>query len=648
MCVPIGETKASGCFNTVAVSLVVSVLRSVRFAGLPFRVYITSSMSTDNGEGAEAKGPLFYEAFKACPLGTALENLEGQFLFVNPALCSMLGFSEEEMRNRHCVEFSPPEDAASDSALFEQLRAGQINSYQIERRFFRRDGSLIWGRLTISLLKARPALVVAIVEDITERKKIEEALRESEERFRLAAQAGKMFAYEWDAGTDVIVRSPEAARILRIDESALVSGQQILAKVHPDDRERVTAAIAALCPAMPYLQISYRMIRGDGTTVWVERNSRAHFDKQGRILRVVGMVADITERKVAEEALRTSEERLRLAQKIAHIGTFERGIRTGVLTWTSELESMYGLPPGGFGKTISAFENMIHPDDRAGVAELVDHALKTGQPAKGEWRVIWPDSSVHWIAGRWQVLTDESGEPSRVVGVNMDITERKRAEGALAGMTRKLVEAQEEERARIARELHDDVSQRLVLLTVELDQLRGDPSTIRSRVKELQKKISDISNDIQVLSHDLHSSRLEYMGVAAGMKSWCREFAERQKLEIDFRHDVSSALPTEIGMCLFRVLQEALHNAAKHSGVKRMEVQLHEESRSIYLIVSDPGRGFDVKAVEQGKGLGLISMRERIRLVNGTFTIESKPLSGTTIRVQVPFRSEEGLQRAAG
>src|ERR1700747_1931709 len=120
---------------------------------------------------------LFYDAFIASPIGIAMEDLEGRLLFVNPALCTMLGFSEEEMRKKHCVEFSPPEDAEKDWAYFEQLRAGSIDRYQLDKRFFRRDGSLIWGRLSISLLNNRPSsLVVAMVEDISERRTTQEDL----------------------------------------------------------------------------------------------------------------------------------------------------------------------------------------------------------------------------------------------------------------------------------------------------------------------------------------------------------------------------------------------------------------------------------------------------------------------------------------
>ena len=146
-----------------------------------------------------------------------------------------------------------------------------------------------------------------------------------------------------------------------------------------------------------------------------------------------------------------------------------------------------------------------------------------------------------------------------------------------------------------------------------------------------------ISSDVQALSHELHSSKLEYLGVVSGMKSWCREFGERQQMPIDFRSDVSGSLPFEIGLSLFRVLQEALHNAVKHSGVKRVEVQVAEHSNEFHLTVRDSGCGFDFEAAKRGRGLGLTSMQERLRLVSGQLSIESKPQEGTTIHARVPL-----------
>jgi signal transduction histidine kinase len=218
---------------------------------------------------------------------------------------------------------------------------------------------------------------------------------------------------------------------------------------------------------------------------------------------------------------------------------------------------------------------------------------------------------------------------------------------ALSTMGRKLIQAQEQERARIGRELHDDINQRLAVLAIELEQLQDNPE-VGSRLKELRKQTTEISTDVQALSHELHPSKLEYLGVVGGIKSWCREFSERQRMQVEFKNDVVSVLPLDVGVCFLRVLQEALHNATKHSGAKRIEVQLAEHSNKVHLIVHDSGKGFDVEMAKQGGGLGLVSMQERVSLVNGTIDIESKQMGGTTIRVRVPIESKHGSQRAAG
>jgi signal transduction histidine kinase len=223
-----------------------------------------------------------------------------------------------------------------------------------------------------------------------------------------------------------------------------------------------------------------------------------------------------------------------------------------------------------------------------------------------------------------------------------------RMEETLSTMSRKLIESQEQERIRIGRELHDDINQRLAMLSVELEQLQRNPVDVQARVIELQKRATEISNDVQALSHELHSAKLQYLGVVGGIKSWCKEFGERQTMEIEFSSDVSIALPPEVGLCLFRVLQEALHNAVKHSGVNRIGVQLAKHSHEVHLIITDAGRGFDLNAAREGRGLGLTNMQERVRLLNGTILVKSKPMSGTTIHVRVPLASDGFSKRAAG
>jgi PAS domain S-box-containing protein len=248
-------------------------------------------------------------------------------------------------------------------------------------------------------------------------------------------------------------------------------------------------------------------------------------------------------------------------------------------------------------------------------------------------------------------LIEIDGEPC-ALSVIADVTERKMAEEALASMSRRLIEAQEQERTRIARELHDDINQRIAMLSIDVERLEesGSPSgpERQSRVKGLQKRLMELGSEVQAISHRLHSSKLEYLGLAVASKSFCREVAERHKVTIDFAAtDVPPEIPREVSLCLFRVLQESLNNAIKYSGVQHFEAHLRGISDEIELAVRDNGVGFDVEAAMSSQGLGLISMRERACLVGGTMLVTSKPMGGTEVSVRVPLVSPKATRDMA-
>ena len=198
---------------------------------------------------AQAK-QLFQYLFEQASLGIAVEDFEGNLLLANPALCSMLEYREDELCGMNCSQFAGPEDSQDDRALFQQLRAGVIDKYSLEKRYVRKHGGHLWGHVNVSLLKngdGESPLVFAFVEDITERKRSEEALHESEERFRLASQAAKMYAYEWDVPTDKVVRSEEYVKVLRYQEKELTR-EEILATIHPDDRALFVGSVDQITP----------------------------------------------------------------------------------------------------------------------------------------------------------------------------------------------------------------------------------------------------------------------------------------------------------------------------------------------------------------------------------------------------------------
>jgi signal transduction histidine kinase len=250
-----------------------------------------------------------------------------------------------------------------------------------------------------------------------------------------------------------------------------------------------------------------------------------------------------------------------------------------------------------------------------------------------------------WVADPLNVVATAAFLTTSLVITRQVSRLREMTDKALLSIHRKLIDAEERERTRIARELHDDINQRISLVALDLAQLEQTPSEsvaeVSSYIQKVLQRLSEIGADLHAISHGLHSSGLDILGIAAAAKSYCREFAKRQKVEIDFKsHDVPSPLPLEISLPLFRVLQEALLNSAKHSGERYFEVELFGTSAAIHLTVCDSGIGFDPKVATQGGGLGLVSMRERMKLVNGKFSIDSKPRRGTKIHASVPLSSE--------
>jgi signal transduction histidine kinase len=248
-------------------------------------------------------------------------------------------------------------------------------------------------------------------------------------------------------------------------------------------------------------------------------------------------------------------------------------------------------------------------------------------------------SGTTWV--RWEVRPwlKGDGEPGGILIFAEEITRRKQADDALSGMTRKLIESQEQERSRIGRELHDDINQRLALLAVELDRLdqSGSTKNLHDILQKAKVQVMEIATDVQAISHQLHSSKLEYLGLAAAAKSFCREISEMHKVGIGFTQDgVPRNLPQEVALCLFRVLQQALQNGIKYSGSDHFEVDLCGTPADIRLTVRDFGRGFSMDDAMQTNGLGLVSMRERVNLVKGEIEIKSKPMAGTEIIVHVP------------
>jgi signal transduction histidine kinase len=294
----------------------------------------------------------------------------------------------------------------------------------------------------------------------------------------------------------------------------------------------------------------------------------------------------------------------------------------------------------------------VHPEDLPRRTDTYTRAFDWREAFRMEYRLRRHDGEYRWMLDIGAPRFSPDGFFAGYIGSATDITDHKQAEEALSGVSRRLIEAQEEERRFIARELHDDMSQRVALLAIEVqrleDALPESSLALRSQTAEISKRTLEISKEVQALSHRLHSSKLELLGVVAAMKGFCSELSAQQAVEISFAHsDVPRSLPRDISLCLFRVLQEALRNAVKYSGVRHFEVNLRGVEGAILLTVRDSGVGFNVEDVIKDHGIGLISMRERVSLVKGTISINSKPAAGTEINVRIPLSADAVADRVS-
>ncbi len=332
-------------------------------------------------------------------------------------------------------------------------------------------------------------------------------------------------------------------------------------------------------------------------------------------------------RRLAERSLRESEERMSLAADAANLGIWIRDLVGDEIWATDKWRQLFGFEKGEQ-LDIHRFLGRLHPEDRDAVNKALTKARETGGSYEKEYRIVLPDGRVRWIASRGRVEFDAAGKPVFMRGASLDNTARKLAEEAAHDLSGRLIHAQEEEQARLARELHDDLSQSLALLSVELEMFGQNPPAergqISGRMQEFSADVKRLSSEVHRLSHELHPAKLEQLGLVAAVRGFCKELAMAHEMAIEFTNrSVPRAVPEDTALCLYRITQEALHNVIRHSGGTAARVELAMDGGELRLAIIDDGVGFDPETIRANGSLGLVSMAERARFVHGRLSIES-------------------------
>lgn len=576
----------------------------------------------------------FSKAFQESPLGITLTSArDDRYIDVNETFERVTGYSRDEVIGQTPFDLKIWAHSSDREKLVSQLLK-ERRLRNIEHQFCTRSGQIRDGLSSAELIEidGEPC-ILSVTDDVTDRKRAEEHFRLAVESapngmmivgqdgkiVRVNAQAETLFGYRRDelVGRSVELLVPEYVR----------SGHAGFRKdyfAHPTARHMGAGRDLAAR-------------RKDGSQFPVEIGLNPMHTEEGT--QILCSIVDSTERKKAESALRESEQRFRLVANTAPVMIWMSGpdklctfFNQGWLDFTGRtLEDELG----------NGWASGVHPDDLNRCFETYSASFDARVDFQMEYRLRRHDGQYRWITDVG-VPRFAEGSFQGYIGSCIDITDRKHSEQALLDMSGRLIVAQEEERARIARELHDDLSQRMALLEIGLEEFEqetpGLAAVARDRLHNIAEIASEVSTDIHDISHELHPSKLDSLGLVAAVGGFCREFSKQHGLAVRFiHHQADRRFAKDVTLCVFRIVQEALRNVVKHSGAVDATVELSGHADRLDLCVSDSGVGFNPESDREFTGIGLISMRERLRLVGGQLVIESEPTHGTRIIARIPL-----------
>ena len=485
-----------------------------------------------------------------------------------------------------------------------------------------------------------------------EEKKIYETLKVSQERYALATQAAKGGVWDWNIQTGEFYLDPNIKQVLGYEDEEIPNDLEVwVTYVLPEDREAVMAAAQDCLEGRTAEYVfEHRMLHKDGSIRWVLVRGKVVRDKQGAPIRMVGTDRDITEHRQAEEALRKSEERFRNLVEQSNDIVWEVDT-DGVYTYCSpKVRDILGYAPDEMtGKTPFDF---MPAEEAERVAEVFSQTVATQRSFTSlEHKTTCRDGHEVVLECSGVPIFDSAGHLQGYRGIDRDITERKQTEKMQKEFSREIIQLQEEERKRVARELHDGVSQILSSLKFRIEGVEEEISHPDEKVLQETEKtkllLDEAIQEIQRISQNLRPSILDDLGLKSAVRSFCEEFMDRTHtaVKLDFCQFPEHHLPSELETTVYRSLQEALNNVEKHAQATKVRLCFSQEASYITMTVKDNGKGFELASIKQQKqGIGLRNIEERVAVVNGVLTVQSSPGRGTEVCIKIPFNAQEGKQ----
>jgi two-component system, chemotaxis family, CheB/CheR fusion protein len=633
-------------------------------------------------ESLRRAGERLQNAVNIETVGVVFFDNENRLIDGNEAFSEMIGLSREELQSGRVDwdELTPQEWLERSQEAFTELQErGRITPY--EREYLKKDGTRRWGLFAATRIGENENVKYVI--DITERKRAEEAVRESEERFRNLADSAPALIWIND-GEGCTYANRQYLDFVGADSLEDLAGYGWAKFVHPDDYEDYVEGFRKTEKRRGVFEAQFRFRRHDGEYRWMKSTGVPRLSEAGELFGYVGSTADIHRNVLAERSVRESEERLRLILESAEdYAIFTSDLEGRVTRWNPGAEKIFGYSESEMlGQPADA---IFTPEDRKnGVpAKEMKTALKQGRATDERWH-LRKDGKRIYVSGVVRVLKD--GEPEGFVKIAADLTERreldekltlyrnqleervrertrelaasnkqlkienrdrKKAEKERTAMLKRLVSTQEDERKRIARDMHDQFGQQLTALRLQLESLRAlsaEDEKMSETIDKTQALAKQLDSDVSFFVWELRPTALDDLGLRDAVKNYVGNWSKQFRIETDLHIGKigQQSVAGDVEVNLYRILQEALNNVYKHARATRVGVILRERDGHIELIVEDDGVGFDPKKrLTRRKGLGLFGMQERAMLSGGEVDIESAGGKGTTVFVKIPFEAGE-------
>lgn len=586
----------------------------------------------------------------------------GRILDANQAASQVLGYSPQELRSMSVADIDGEVTADSWPMIWEEgKRKGAMTRETVLRL---KDGSRIPVEITASYLEFHGSeFLCSMARDIRERKRLEEQLRASEERHRALVDHALDLTTVLDAGGTVRYVSPAIEQLLgyRVEERL---GRSTFELIHPEDQPKVRNALAeGVTEANATATLEFRIRHKNGSWRFFEAIARNLLDNPA-VRGIVVHSRDITQRKLADEIRRAGEEWFRSSFQNAGVATAIAGLDGRWVKVNPAMCQFLGYSEQELLRL--RWQDVTHPEDISLSAAGREQLLAGEIPAFSlEKRYLHKSGKILWGHLTVSLIRDARKRPHSFTVQIVDITKRKEAEEAyrkteaalrrseneLRGLAARLLGDEEAEHRRLARELHDDFGQRLAVVAFELARVEKECISAGAPhcdaiLRSLREKIDALSDDMRGLARQLHPAVIEVLGLPAALRELCQSACVPERRTVRFTaRRLPRTLPPALSVTLYRVVQEALRNIARHSGASKVAVTLRASGSSIWLTIRDNGIGFDPSETAKG-GIGLISMKERVRLINGMLSVESKPQRGTRITVHVPHALEAGAAAA--